>query len=83
MREGGTVAEEGLVVAGRGCQSGGCKCKPIGEPLHILFDRPGLGHIGPGTSRLGMVLTSIEAILGAVRIALAVLVIGRRFMRQG
>jgi len=47
------------------------------------FATLGLGHIGPGTSRLGMVLTSIEAILGAVFIALAVLVIGRRFMRQG
>ena len=47
------------------------------------FATLGLGHIGPGSSRLGMVLTSIEATLGAVLIALAVLVIGRRFMRQG
>jgi len=47
------------------------------------FATLGLGRIGPGPSRLGMVLTSIEAILGAVLIALAVLVIGRRFMRQG
>ena len=46
------------------------------------FATLGLGRIGPGPSRLGMVLTSIEAILGAVLIALAVLVIGRRFMRQ-
>jgi hypothetical protein len=47
------------------------------------FATLGLGHIGPGSSRLGMVLTSIEATLGAVLIALAVLVMGRRFMRQG
>ncbi|MCK5245872.1 two pore domain potassium channel family protein, partial [Candidatus Bipolaricaulota bacterium] len=47
------------------------------------FATLGLGRINPGGSRLGMVLTSIEAILGAVLIALAVLVIGRRFMRQG
>jgi len=47
------------------------------------FATLGLGRIGPGSSRLGMVLTSIEATLGAVLIALAVLVIGRRFMRQG
>jgi len=45
------------------------------------FATLGLGHVGPGPSRLGMVLTSIEALLGAVLIALAVLVIGRRFMR--
>jgi len=47
------------------------------------FSTLGLGRISPGDSRLGMVLTSVEAILGAVLIALAVLVIGRRFMRQG
>jgi len=47
------------------------------------FATLGLGRIGPGPSRLGMVLTSIEALLGAILIALAVLVIGRRFMRQG
>lgn len=47
------------------------------------FATLGLGRIGPGQSRLGMVLTSIEALLGAVLIALAVLVLGRRFMRQG
>ncbi len=47
------------------------------------FATLGLGRIGPGSSRLGMVLTSIEATLGAVLIALAVLVIGRKFMRQG
>ncbi len=47
------------------------------------FATLGLGQVGPGSSQLGMVLTSIEAILGAVLIALAVLVIGRRFMRQG
>jgi len=47
------------------------------------FATLGLGRINPGGSQLGMVLTSIEAILGAVLVALAVLVIGRRFMRQG
>lgn len=45
------------------------------------FATLGLGNVGPGPSRLGMVLTSIEALLGALLIALAVLVIGRRFMR--
>jgi len=47
------------------------------------FATLGLGSINPGGSRSGMVLTSVEAILGAVLIAPAVLVIGRRFMRQG
>lgn len=46
------------------------------------FTTLGLGDLKPGASRLGMVLTSTEALLGAVLIALAVLVIGRRFMRQ-
>lgn len=45
------------------------------------FATLGLGNIDPGSSRLGMALTSIEAILGAILIALAVLVIGRKFMR--
>ncbi len=47
------------------------------------FATLGLGRINPGGSQLGMALTSIEAILGAVLVALAVLVVGRRFMRQG
>ncbi len=47
------------------------------------FATLGLGDVKPGGSRLGMFLTSVEAILGALLIALAVLVIGRRFMRQG
>lgn len=47
------------------------------------FATLGLGDLSPGESALGKVLTSIEALLGAVLIALAVLVLGRRFMRQG
>lgn len=47
------------------------------------FATLGLGDLTPGVSSLGKVLTSIEALLGALLIALAVLVIGRRFMRQG
>ena len=45
------------------------------------FATLGLGD--PGLSRVGKLLTSIEALLGAILIALAVLVLGRRFMRQG
>ena len=41
------------------------------------FATLGLGNVGPGSSRLGMVLTSIEALLGALLIALAILVIGQ------
>lgn len=47
------------------------------------FATLGLGDLSPGESALGKILTSIEALLGAVLIALAVLVLGRRFMRQG
>ena len=45
------------------------------------FTTLGLGHLNPGPSSLGMVLTSVEALVGAVLIALAVAIIGRRFMR--
>jgi len=45
------------------------------------FTTLGLGHLNPGSSQMGMVLTSVEALLGAVLVALAVLVIGRRFTR--
>jgi uncharacterized protein YjbI with pentapeptide repeats len=45
------------------------------------FATLGLGDFTPGPSLLGKALTSIEALLGAILIALAVLVIGRRFMR--
>jgi len=45
------------------------------------FATLGLGNIEPSLSRLSMFLTSIEALLGAILIALAVLVIGRKFMR--
>jgi len=47
------------------------------------FATLGLGDLSPGESSLGKVLTSVEALLGAVLIALAVLVLGRKFMRQG
>ena len=47
------------------------------------FATLGLGDVKPGESSLGMVLTLLEAILGAILVALAVLVIGRRLMRQG
>jgi len=45
------------------------------------FATLGLGDFTPGPSWLGKALTSLEALLGAILIALAVLVIGRRFMR--
>ena len=45
------------------------------------FATLGLGDFTPGPSSLGKALTSLEALLGAILIALAVLVIGRRFMR--
>ena len=45
------------------------------------FATLGLGDFIPWRA-LGKVLTSIEALLGAVLVALAVLVIGRKFMRQ-
>jgi len=47
------------------------------------FATLGLGHLNPGESLCGMVLTSIEALLGAILIALSVLVVGRRFTRSG
>jgi len=45
------------------------------------FATLGLGDFTPGPSSLGKALTSLEALLGAILIALTVLVIGRRFMR--
>ncbi|MCK4393427.1 hypothetical protein KAX17_11030 [Candidatus Bipolaricaulota bacterium] len=47
------------------------------------FATLGLGDLKPGASSLGKVLTSVEALLGAVLVALAVVVVARRFMRQG
>lgn len=54
------------------------------EGLHFsvtTFTTLGLGNFAPVRS-WGLVLTSVEAVLGGFLIALAVLVIGRKFMRQ-
>ena len=46
------------------------------------FTTLGLGELNPGISSWGRILTASEAFLGAILMALAVLVAGRKFMRQ-